>query len=165
MSKKASPPAEGAPPKPSKLKTIGSCVGFIAIGAVVGPKFLGGGAAPAAPATGAEATTTTEAEGPLVTLDPITLNLTDGHLLQVGLALELGPDVVLGEGHGGDEDDPTKGFAKALDTTIEVLGSRSMSELQAAGGRESAKAELEEALAEVTHGEVVGVYFHQLVMQ
>lgn len=153
--------------KAGKLKTIGLAVGFALVGAVVGPKVLGGGAS-AAPA--AEATTTTTAPGPVVALDAVTLNLSDGHLLQVGLAFELDPEAAShgDDGHGGggaDDSDPTKGYAKALDAAIDVLGNHSMATLAAAGGRESAKAELEDRLEAVYHGEIVGVYFHRFVMQ
>ncbi|MDQ2650663.1 MAG: flagellar basal body-associated FliL family protein [Actinomycetota bacterium] len=151
--------AEGS----SKLKMIGMAAAFVAIGAVAGPKLMGG--APAQAASG-EATTTTVEPGPIVVLDKVTLNLADGHLLQVGLALELSPGAGSGGGHGtAAEDDPTKGYAKALDATIEILGGESMGSLSEAGGRDRAKHALEEELHELYHGEVVGVFFHQFVMQ
>lgn len=152
--------------KAGKGKTIGLAIGFAVLGAVVGPKVLGGGAAPAA---ATEDTTTTTAAGPVVVLDKITLNLADGHMLQVGLALELSPEAEAGDGggHGGEAatDDPTKGYAKALDATIGVLGNETMAGLSAPGGRDGAKAQLEAVLHELYHGEIVGVYFHQFVMQ
>jgi flagellar FliL protein len=150
--------------KAGKGKAIGLAVGFAVLGAVAGPKLLGTGAAPAG---ATEDTTTTTAAGPVVVLDPVTLNLADGHMLQVGLALELSPDVESGAGHGEApaDDDPTRGFAKALDATISVLGEQSMAALSAPGGRDHAKAALETALHDLYHGEIVGVYFHQFVMQ
>ncbi len=156
---------EAAAGKSGKLKTIGLAAGFAVLGAVVGPKLLGGGAAPAG---ATEDTTTTTAPGPVIVLDAVTLNLADGHLLQVGLALELAPDAEAGGGaHGApvDENDPTKGYAKAIDETIDVFGGQSVASLTAPGGREVAKAALEEQLDELYHGGIVGVYFHQFVMQ
>lgn len=161
--KQASEDAEGG--GSSKLKTIGMAVALVAVGAVVGPKFLGGGSSAAAPA--AEATTTTVPAGPMVVLDEVTLNLADGHLLQVGLALELDPTHEAGGGHGEAtaEDDPTKGYAKAIDATIDLLGDHTMADLSAAGGREQAKEALLQRLEELYPHEVAGVYFHRFVMQ
>lgn len=152
--------------KSSKMKSIGIAVALVAVGAVVGPKLMGGGATPAA-ADGEPTTTTTEA-GPVVVLDAITLNLADGHLLQIGLALELSPEAAEGGGgHGepADEDDPTKGYARAIDATIGALGEETMASLSAPGGRDVAKEALTHTLEELYHGEIVGVYFHQFVMQ
>lgn len=149
--------------KGGAVKAIALALGFAVLGAVAGPKLLGGGGA--APAGAAEDTTTTTEAGPVVVLDAITLNLADGHLLQVGLALELAADAADG-GHGeAADDDPTKGYAKALDAAIDVLGDQSMASLSAPGGREGAKAALAATLAELYEGTVVGVYFHEFVMQ
>lgn len=151
------------------VKTIGLAVAFAVLGAFAGPKVLGS----SAPAGAAVETTTTTVAGPLVVLDKVTLNLSDGRLLQVGLALELSSEHAKeakgGGGHGkkddGGTDDPTKGYAKALDAAIEVLSGESMASLSAAGGRQAAKAALNELLAERYHGQVVDVYFHTFVMQ
>jgi flagellar FliL protein len=162
--KKKQAAAEEAEAKSSKVKLAGMAFAFIAIGAVVGPKVMGGAAPPAE----ASDTTTTTAAGPIVVLDKVTLNLADGHLLQVGLALELSAESAsAGGGHGeaASEDDPTKGYAKAIDATIEILGEETLGHLAAAGGREEAKHALEARLHELYHGEIVGVYFHQFVMQ
>lgn len=161
----AKKPADEKEPtgKAGKVKAIGLALGFAVLGAVVGPKLLGGGGT--APAGAAEDTTTTTEAGPVVVLDAITLNLADGHLLQVGLALELDP-AEAGGGHGETaKDDPTKGYAKALDAAIDVLGDQSMASLSAPGGRDAAKLALEAALGELYHDTIRGVYFHQFVMQ
>lgn len=151
------------PSKASKVKVIGLAVLFAVVGAVVGPKVLGSGGT--APAGAAEDTTTTTEHRPVVVLDAITLNLADSHLLQVGLALELSEEPTK-DAHGGKGDeDPTKGYAKALDAAIGVLGEQTMASLSAPGGRDAAKAALETALHDLYHGTVVGVYFHQFVMQ
>lgn len=164
---------DGAAPKKGKAGSIGMAVTFSLIGTVLGPKLLGTGA-PAAAAPESDTTTTTEVvPGEVIVIDKFTLNLSDGHLLQVGLALELaapeeGAEAAAG-GHGAaaDEDtpDPTKGYAKAIDAAIGVLGDETMAALSAPGGREAAKAAITEALHEPYHGEVLGVYFHTFVMQ
>ena len=164
MAKKKKAAEDEAGGKSSKAKMAGMAVAFVAIGAVAGPKVMGGGT----PAATAADTTTTTVAGPVIVLDKVTLNLADGHLLQVGLALELSAEHADGGGgHGApaDDTDPTKGYAKAIDATIEVLGEETMSGLAAPGGRERAKHALEEQLHELYHGEVVSVYFHQFVMQ
>lgn len=161
MSRKRARSTEATPAAGrSKGGTWGLAALFLVVGAVAGPRVLGGGAAPAAGS--AEPTSTTVATGPVVSLDAITLNLSDGRLLQVGVALELAPDAVP---HEAEEDDPTHGYAKALDAAIDVLGRQTMAALLAPGGRDQAKAELVEALQAAYHGEVVGVFFHRFVMQ
>ncbi|HEY9555498.1 MAG TPA: flagellar basal body-associated FliL family protein [Acidimicrobiales bacterium] len=149
--------------KQGKGKTIGLAVAFAVIGAVVGPKVMGGGSASA---EASAPTTTTTVAGPVVVLDAVTLNLSDGRLLQVGLALELSAEAGSGGGEEEvDESDPTKGYAKALDAAIGVFGHQTMAALSEPGGRDAAKVALEASLDELYHGEIVGVYFHQFVMQ
>src|SRR3954469_15204744 len=63
----------------------------IAVGLIIGGKMMGGGGS-AATTTVVEATTTTEAPGPVVKLDPITLNMSDGRFLRVGLGFQLTPE-------------------------------------------------------------------------
>lgn len=154
--------AEAAAPA-GKRRTV-ALAGLLAVlGLVAATRVLGG--ASSTPAGASEETTTTVKAGPVVVLDPITLNLADGHLLQVGLALELADEPAKGGEDKSSSDDPTKGYAKALDASIGVLGDETMAQLSAPGGREAAKATLESTLEELYHGVVVGVYFHQFVMQ
>ena len=153
-------------PKGSMAKSVALAAAFAAVGAFAGPRLLGTGAADAAGAGAAAGATTTTAPGPTVVLDAVTLNLADGHLLQVGLALELSHEAAGGSGHGeAADDDPTKGYARALDAAIAVFGDRSMAVLSEPGGRHQAKADLEQALGELYNGAITGVYFHQFVMQ
>src|SRR5579884_4531298 len=63
-----------------------------AVGVLGGLKgfLLGGAGSKAAAATsGAAASTTTSKPGPIVTLDPITVNIADNRFLKVGLGLQL----------------------------------------------------------------------------
>jgi flagellar FliL protein len=140
--------------------------------------FLGGGKKDAAAGV---ATTTTTLRGPIIRLDPITLNLTDGHVLKVGIALETlyhphdkELETVVhaitnpAAGHGASGDStasPMGGLeAKALDLAIKELGNKSFEELSAAGGRAHAQEELQEHIAEAYHGDVVKIYFTTFVM-
>ena len=125
--------------------------------------FVLGGLRPVA-AAGGDAVATTTAHGPIVTLEPITLNLDGGRYLKVGLGLQLSGDKA-GETGADDSGDPTKGYARALDLTIEVLGGRPFAELFTPEGRATAKEELTRRLRETYEDEVEGVYFTSFVMQ
>jgi flagellar FliL protein len=160
--------AEGDEAKGGKGKTIVLYV-LAALGVLGGLKgfVLGGGTAPAAAvdAHGAPTTTTTK-PGPIVTLDPITVNIEGDRFLKVGLGLQLWGKYQPGGGHGApDSDDPTKGYARALDLTIETFGGHTYDELVTPEGRAKAKEELVEKLKHAYHEEVEGVYFTDFVMQ
>lgn len=167
MSKKKSTDGEAkAGPKKFAVPVVA-----LVLGALVGPKLLGGGGS--AEAAGA-ATTTTTAPGSVVSLEPITLNLTDGHLLKIGLALQLSAEweaehAEAEGGHGGGAEeastDPTHGYARALDTAITVFGRHSMDDLMDQARREAARTELTVLLEEAFHGEIEGVYLYEFVMQ
>jgi flagellar FliL protein len=172
MAKKKKAEGEEEKAKGGGLKKLAIPVVALALGAFVGPKFLGGGASGEA----AAATTTTTAPGPVITLEPITLNLTDGHLLKLGLALQISAEWLHehgggggGGGHGGeaevDTSDPTRGYARALDAAIGVFSARSMPELMDNAGREAARTALTIHLEEAYHGEIEGVYLYEFVMQ
>lgn len=136
------------------LGVLGGLKGFV----------LGGGKASAE--TSGAATTTTTKPGPIITLDPITVNISGDRFLKVGLGLQLWGKYSPGGGESvPDSDDPTKGFAKALDLTIETFGGHSYEELSTPEGRKKAKDELVEKLKRAYHEEVEGVYFTDFVMQ
>ena len=80
--------------------------------------------------------------GPVQNLEPITLNLADGHFLKVGLALQLAE--VEGAATATGEELPP---AKALDIAITLLGSHTMDELASPKERELVKKELSNRVA------------------
>ena len=94
--------------------------------------------------------------GEVLPLEPITMNLADGRLLKVGLALQLK------EGAGGHA--PLSG-SLALDEAITFLGEHTYAQLAAPDGRAKAKAELSARVAERYHSDVLEVYFTEFVMQ
>ncbi len=95
--------------------------------------------------------------GEVLELEPITMNLADGRLLKIGLALQfVVPD---GEAHG----EPSG--SKALDEAISFLGSHTYAQLAAPAGREAAKAELAKRVEERYHHDVMAIYFTEFVMQ
>jgi len=153
--------ADGDEAKGGKGKSIAMIV-LAVVGVLGGLKgFVLSGGAKAAAAPGVSTTTTTK-PGPIVTLDPITVNIAGDRFLKVGLGLQLKGGLVV---PAHDSDDPTKGFARALDLTIETFGGRSYESLVKPDGRAAAKDELMKALESAYPDEVEGVYFTDFVMQ
>ena len=121
--------------------------------------------APTTTVPAAAATPTTEAidpsteRGGVLELDPLTVNLADGHYLKVGLALQLDKATVVetakDEGLG----------AKALDMAIAALSPKSMDELGQSKVRDELKQKLGADACMAYEGEVLTVYFTNFVMQ
>jgi flagellar FliL protein len=87
-------------------------------------------------------------------MEPITMNLADGRLLKVGIALQPTYDGAYG-----------MSGAKALDETIAFLGEHTYEQLAAPGARQVAKGELTERIIKRYEKEVLEVYFTEFVMQ
>jgi flagellar FliL protein len=168
--KKKTAEAEGteAPAKGGKSMMLPAIV--VAVAVLGAGWFMkgGSGGAPAAEATPTpEPEPTEHVEGPVIETDPMTLNLADGHYLKVGLALQLAaPDeeaAAGGHGGGGEETGPSP--AKALDLAISTFSTHTKAELSDARKREHVKEELAKEVTHAYHGEVVGLYFTEFVMQ
>jgi len=91
--------------------------------------------------------------GPMVALDPIQVNLSGGHYLRIGIALQF-----VASSHDTDG-------SKALDAVIDLFSGRSMEELQTKDQRHALKEELTEHVSEAYHHEVYEVYFTDFVTQ
>ncbi|GAA1931200.1 flagellar basal body-associated FliL family protein [Nocardioides marmoribigeumensis] len=91
--------------------------------------------------------------GEVVRLDPIQVNLSGGHYLKIGIALQL-----TATAHEADG-------SMALDATIDTFSGRSMDALTRPDNREKLKAHLEKELEHRYHGDVMGVYFTDFVTQ
>lgn len=91
--------------------------------------------------------------GEVVQLEPIQVNLSGGHYLKIGIALQLTADAHEADG------------SKALDATIELFSGRSMEQLGQPGVRAKLKKSLEKKLEHDYHGEVMDVYFTDFVTQ
>ena len=91
--------------------------------------------------------------GEIVKLDPISVNLADGHFLKVGLALQ------------GTKAAKELEGSKALDIAIAELSGREMSELAKPKEREKIKKELLHKIGTAYEHEVIDVYFTDFVMQ
>jgi flagellar FliL protein len=140
---------------------------LLIVGVFVGKTFLGGGGASAA-TSGAAATTTT-VKGTVVTLGDTTVNLSDGHLLKVGIALQLTGESELGTVAEGapkpDANDPTKGWAEAMNIAIGVFGDQTYAQLIAPGGRETARQLLAAKLKVAYPEDIDDLYLYEFVMQ
>lgn len=91
--------------------------------------------------------------GEVMTMEPIQVNLADGHYLRIGIALQLSA-----EAHEADG-------SKALDATIDLFSGAERDDLVKAPQRQKLKHELEEKLHEHYHGDVLEVYFTEFVTQ
>ena len=110
------------------------------------------------PKGGAEAKPKQE-PGAVVKLEPITMNLADGHYLKLGMALQFA--VSEGGGHGATEPDGSK----ALDLAISHFSNREVAELSSSKAREKAKKELFKEVRHAYHDEVMELHFTEFVMQ
>lgn len=137
-----------APPAPPEVPTTGGrkkmvlILVVVAVAAAAGWWFLLRPTAPAEPVP-----------GEVMTLEPIQVNLADGHYLRVGIALQLSA-----EAHEADG-------SKALDATIDLFSGVDRAELAKAGQRQELKRQLEEELHGDYHGDVLEVYFTEFVTQ
>lgn len=155
MALKAAPAAEKAATeepaeKKSKKKLLAiAVVAVVAVAAAAWFFLLRGGEAEAVeePHPGA-----------VLPMEPVTLNLADGHFLKLGLALQLTDTA--GGGHGSAPDG-----SKALDLAIALLSNREVAELSSSEAREKVKAELAHEVEEAYHGDVMDIYFTEFVMQ
>ena len=93
-------------------------------------------------------------EGEVVKLEPVNINLADGHFLKLGLALQ-----------ATDKVEEAPNGAKALDLAIALFSGQEMAELKSGKNREEAKKHLAKEVGEAYHGEVMEIYFTEFVMQ
>jgi flagellar FliL protein len=91
--------------------------------------------------------------GEVVALEPIQVNLADGHYLRLGLALQLTDGTAKVDG------------SKALDLSIDLFTGTSADRLAQPAYRGQLKKRLEARLEKSYDGEVMGVYFTDFVTQ
>lgn len=146
---------------------------IIAVGMVLGGKFVGGGKTAAAPADAHASAAADEHEmdceaedakkppkpGIVYSMDSFPINLTDGHYLKLGLALKL----VAGIDKKHFEEQGT--YVLAKDQAIAVLGGRDPAELSTKKAMEEAKEAITEKVRPMMHCEVLEVLFTEFVTQ
>lgn len=138
------------------VPAIGLAVTLIAAAFVLRPE-------PAAPALAVEEP---PVEGAVIEIDPLTLNLTDGGYLKVGVALQLKApdegDEATAEGETTDSAFPT---ARAQDLVVSTFGQYDRAALLSKRGRDAAKKALVRGLYQAYHGDVIDVYLTTFVVQ
>lgn len=139
-----------APAKKSRKKLL------LVVGAVV---LLAGGAAAylllGKGGGGEPAAEPAPVPGAVLTVEPVSLNLAEGHYLRLGLALQLTEEA-------GEEAPDT---ARALDLAIALFSGRTVAEVSDPATRDALTAELAHQLAEAYEGEVMDVYLTNYVTQ
>lgn len=137
---------------------------ILASGIAAGGWFMGG-------SSGEAATTETTAvpdvvEGPLLDVEPMTVNLAGGRYLRLGVSVQLTDayeDAVESE-EGGEHFAPHD-VTRVRDRLIANLGGRDAATLASAEGRAAVKDELAAELDELLDGAVMDVYFTEFVIQ
>ena len=122
---------------------LGGAAYYVLLGPGAAGKVSGGVVAKPAPKPGA-----------VLTVAPVSINLSDGHYLRLGLALQLTTDVV-------KPPDP----AKALDAAIALFSGHTVAEISDPTTRAAMKTQLATELSKVYDGEVMDVYLTNFVTQ
>ena len=92
--------------------------------------------------------------GEVVVLDPIQINLAQGRYLRIGIALQATLDL----------EEEVEG-SRALDSVIDVFSGVPLDDISNRETREELKSELEARVLRLYEGEVMDVYFTELVTQ
>ncbi|HET9732150.1 MAG TPA: flagellar basal body-associated FliL family protein [Acidimicrobiales bacterium] len=150
--------ADGPPAKKKKklVLVVAVVLGLAAAGLVL-PKMMR-----KTPSAKAMTLTAAVANGPIDSIDPVTVNLSDGHLLQVGVAVQLTT--------AADAKKVTAEQPKILDALITVFSGWTYPNLLGTAGHDQARAQLEsrvQALFPPVGGvpQVAALYFTSFVMQ
>jgi flagellar protein FliL len=96
-------------------------------------------------------------KGPILTIDPTTVNLADGHFLEVGLGLQVD--------NAKDLTAVTNDEALALNVAIAQFSKDTMAQLSPGLKRNAAQTVLAKQLARTFDKKVTAVYFTDFVMQ
>jgi len=149
----AAPPVEGGGGRRRRrwviiaVAAIAVAAVVVAVAALVGPTLRGGGGT-------AQSGQVEEEAGPVVAVEPVSVNLADGHYLRVGFSMRMTDDAL-----------PDVDIAPAQDTAIGVYSGQSSDALADTGRREELRTELVDRLSQVYDGQVTGVYFTDFVTQ
>jgi flagellar FliL protein len=94
-------------------------------------------------------------KGEVAPLEPIYINLAQGHFLKLAIALQLSKDATAKETDGSE----------ALDAAIEIFSGQDMDTLSDTEARAEYKAELVDRVTEAYEGDVIDVFLTEFVMQ
>ena len=142
-----------APEKKGKKKLVMTLVALLVVGGGAYWFFLKPAPAPKEPEP-----------GEVVTMEPIQVNLAEGHYLKIGIALQL-TEAAAGGGHGGSSVDGSK----ALDLVISTFSQAQPGDVTGARDalKESLRHQIIEAYADHEAGTemVMDIYFTEYVTQ
>jgi flagellar FliL protein len=144
-----------APPAKKRSNLVPAIV--IAVGLVVGGFLM----KPSAPPAEGEAAKEEEevVPGEMATIEPITLNLADGHYLRLGVGIELVEGVPAKEFlEGGDAD-------RFKDLMISEVGDMTIEQVSTTEGRTALKATLRHGAEKLYEDEFVEIYLTEAVVQ
>lgn len=145
-----------APPAKKRSNLVPAII--VAAGLVVGGFLM----KPSAPAAEGEAAKEKEEEvvpGEMATIEPITLNLADGHYLRLGVGIELVEGVPAKEFlEGGDAD-------RFKDLMISEVGDMTVDQVGTTEGRTALKATLRHGAEKLYEDEFVEIYLTEAVVQ
>ena len=147
---------DGEKKKRKKPKKIVLIIGVVAILAIAGAAyfFL---LKPKADPSAAPPPTPAPIAGKIITVEPISINLADGHYLRLGMGLQLI------EGVGGEAGGPDP--ARALDAAIALYSGHTVAEVSDPAQRAAFKTELLTELETAYKDEVMDVYLTDYVTQ
>ncbi|MDQ2678150.1 MAG: flagellar basal body-associated FliL family protein [Actinomycetota bacterium] len=145
-------PAPPAKKRSNLIPALILAVGLLGAGFMVSTAMKGGD-------TTDEAAAAEIVPGEIVQLEPMTLNLTDGRYLRLGLAVELV------DGVPGSEWVEHGGSSRYMDLIIDRVGERSGEEIVGPGGREELKELLRDGGAELFAEEFSEIYVTEFIVQ
>ena len=160
MADKTSKTTEGSNGSKRMIVVIALCVVIAGAGFVLGGRMTGSGTVVPEEAVAEAPEPTIDV---IVELEPLNVNLADGHYLRLAIAIGLTGHAE-GGGHGS-EDEPPIETAPASDLVLTTFAGRQMSQLATPEGREQARSDLHAGLVGFYGEDVVTVLFTEFVMQ
>jgi flagellar FliL protein len=148
------PVASAAPAAKKRSNLVPAIV--VAVGLIVAAYLMKPAPAPAAEK---EAEEVEIIPGEMATIEPITLNLADGHYLRLGVGVELVEGVPAGEFLEGGH------AAKFKDLMIAEVGDLTMADVTTTEGREALKGTLRDGAHELFEEEFSEIYLTEAVVQ
>ncbi len=167
-----SPTPETGGGKGRLIITAVLCLGLAGAGFVLGGRLSAGSDAEAAAVDTVPEEDLEPTVAGIVELEPVNVNLADGHYLRIAIAIGLSEEAVHpedsggGGGHGGgDTGEIAFETAPASDLVLGTFAGREMADLATNEGRESARHDLMEGLENFYGEAIVTVYLTEFVMQ
>ena len=137
----------------------------LAVGIAVGGFFMGSGGGEATVVEAPEVEEPALEPGEVVAVGPLTVNLSGGSYLRMGVSIQTSTEAELEIDKDGYPHFLPADQSQLLDQIIAQFGGQDPRMLASAAGREDARQELFDTANEMLDGQVLGVYFTEFVMQ